>query len=811
MSKRAAAFLQRMMLACCCLFAVSQPNAQTLSLNEQFVAGWNLAGNSADSALDVAGVFGGADTAGNVVSVWSWNAAQSKWAFYSPKLSATALTDYANQKGYDLLQVITPGAGYWINASGPFSLPARSVSPVKLLGLQPGWNLTSVGRDLAATDAAALIKSASGADPLTLWAWDSTGGKWFFYAPSLAAGALQSYITQKGYLDFTAQGRSLNAGTGFWVNATGAATASVVQSTPPSAVTGTVLFASPMSRVGFVDIDTDGTRSVIFQNPPVAGQPDIAPTRIASIVVDEPGGAHYEAQFDGQGVPSSIRFDDFRFDVGAVDMTTGTVDLRLSRNGATVQDFVGLDVGSKLSAQDITVMTAWRSNAISANWTDPFANVKPCAPGVDRNSDLDTWWDCIERDTRHMVWEISAKGHVTADLVLSAAESLTDPATYTTLIARANAAGARLQRITDRVLQVGNKVSTLTGTAAQKLAGLLGTDTKLITDPVASSDTGASDAAEIGADAQAILATPWPTGMKRLDAASVAIPTTTTSTTTTTTTTTTVGSTTTTTLGPACRTDAECSSYTTGDPMEDQLWTTLRCPQPFTKLARVDLPGYLLEFKRGLSGGAASDGSSAAVKYLQDYLVKANSQAPTVHCYDNTDIYAASPPARRISIVFNDVSKGWVNWVGRNTGPYYNKPYGENTLYYVSQTTPPTLAVRRHFDDNGKRTGEYREFCDGVISLREGTYTDDKPSGTWFSYTCPGHLPSGETRYDDQGVAIYGKETAYWPNSTTVSAIYVSSLANGSYDFSATHYDKSGALCTQPATQWKAGQATCNQ
>jgi len=810
MSKRAAALLQRMVIAWCCLFAIAQSNAQTLSLNEQFVAGWNLAGNSADTALDVAGVFGGPDNAGNVVSVWSWNAAQGKWAFYSPKLSATALTDYAGQKGYELLQVITPGAGYWINASAPFSLPARSVSPVKLLGLQPGWNLTSVGRDLSASDATALIKSASGSDPLTLWAWDNAGGKWFFYAPSLAAGALQSYITQKGYLDFTTQGRSLSAGTGFWVNAAGAASASVVQSTPLSAVTGTVLFASPMSRVGMVDIDTDGVRSVIFQNPPVAGQPDIAPTRIASIVVDEPGGAHYEAQFDGQGVPSSIQFDDFRFDVGAVNMTTGAVDVRLSRGGSLVQNFAGLDVGSKLSAQDITVMTAWRSNAISANWTDPFANVKPCAPGVNRDSDLDTWWDCIERDTRHMVWEISAKGHVTADLVLSAAESLTDPATYNTLIAKANAAGARLQRITDRVLQVGNKVSTLTGTAAQKLAGLLGTDTKLIADPVASSDTGASDAAEIGADAQALLASPSPAGMKRLDAASVAIPTTTTSTTATTTTTTTVGSTTSTTLSPACRTDAECGSYTTGDPMEDQLWTALRCPQPFTQLARVDLPGYLLEFKRGQSGAAAADGSSAAIKYLQDYMTKSNSQAPTVYCYDSPDIYSVSAPARRISIGFSDISKAAVKWVGRSIGPYYSKAYGEYSRYFLPPATP-ALAVRGYYDDTGKRTGEYHEYCDGVTVSREGTYTDDLQSGTWFSYTCPDHRPTGEARFDDKGVAIYGKETDYWPNSTTLMSIYVSTLSNGIYDFSATHYDQSGAVCSKPATQWKAGQATCNQ
>ena len=42
---------------------------------------------------------------------------------------------------------------------------------------------------------------------------------WYFYAPSLAAsGGLSAYITGKGYLDFTAGGKTLGPGVGFWVN-----------------------------------------------------------------------------------------------------------------------------------------------------------------------------------------------------------------------------------------------------------------------------------------------------------------------------------------------------------------------------------------------------------------------------------------------------------------------------------------------------------------------------------------------------------------------------------------------------------------
>ena len=52
-----------------------------------------------------------------------------------------------------------------------------------------------------------------------LWAWDATNSAWYFYVPSLDAnGGLVTYINNKGYLDFTATGKSLGVGVGFWVN-----------------------------------------------------------------------------------------------------------------------------------------------------------------------------------------------------------------------------------------------------------------------------------------------------------------------------------------------------------------------------------------------------------------------------------------------------------------------------------------------------------------------------------------------------------------------------------------------------------------
>ena len=66
--------------------------------------------------------------------------------------------------------------------------------------------------------------SSTGSIPInvtTLWAWDAEKGSWYFYAPNLDAqggSALQTYIGNKGYLDFTSTSKKLGGAIGFWVN-----------------------------------------------------------------------------------------------------------------------------------------------------------------------------------------------------------------------------------------------------------------------------------------------------------------------------------------------------------------------------------------------------------------------------------------------------------------------------------------------------------------------------------------------------------------------------------------------------------------
>ena len=192
-------------------------------------AGWNLMGNGTLSSLNVANYFGDAD---KVITVWKWSPSPGKWAFFAPGIAEPALRDYVSSKGYEMLSSIGAGEGFWVNAkqAANFMLPnANAVTSDSFKSSLPlGWSLIAIGDNKSAAGFnAALSDSATpptspAAIPLnltSLWAWDAAGGVWLFYAPKLEReGALASYIASKAYLDFTATGKNLSPGIGFWVN-----------------------------------------------------------------------------------------------------------------------------------------------------------------------------------------------------------------------------------------------------------------------------------------------------------------------------------------------------------------------------------------------------------------------------------------------------------------------------------------------------------------------------------------------------------------------------------------------------------------
>ncbi|MDD5029978.1 MAG: hypothetical protein PHH58_10830, partial [Rhodoferax sp.] len=199
--------------------------ASVLPSTVDLADGWNLIGNGSDTPLDVATTF--ADTQ-RFVTVWKWLAGPDRgvWAFYSPALaemSASALQDYAAGKGYQVLQSINAGEGYWVNVAtnqaGPVTVPyGNAVTSAALATtLQAGWNLAALGVNTSPQQLAA----AQPGGITTLWAWDNGPSKWYFYAPDLASqpgNVLTDYIASKGYLDFIGTGTTLGFGRGFWVN-----------------------------------------------------------------------------------------------------------------------------------------------------------------------------------------------------------------------------------------------------------------------------------------------------------------------------------------------------------------------------------------------------------------------------------------------------------------------------------------------------------------------------------------------------------------------------------------------------------------
>ena len=191
--------------------------------------GWNLFGNSQLKPVAVTDLF---SDPFNVISVWKWDVAASRWQFYTPTLGAEQLQSYVSSRGFGVLSVINPGEGYWVNAKVSVSLGNQTGIAFNLAAanLLPGWNLVATGGDLTPSAfnlSLNLSPPAAGVVPLnvtSLWAWNSALSQWYFYAPSLEAQggtALTDYITSKSYLDFTASSKTLMPGTGFWVNKLG--------------------------------------------------------------------------------------------------------------------------------------------------------------------------------------------------------------------------------------------------------------------------------------------------------------------------------------------------------------------------------------------------------------------------------------------------------------------------------------------------------------------------------------------------------------------------------------------------------------
>ncbi len=86
----------------------------SLSLSQ---AGWYLLGLKGTASKDIANLLQGAAT--QVDSVWKWK--EGNWAVYLPGEDDFG-ANYAQSKGFDLIQTINAGEGFWINCNAPTTL-----------------------------------------------------------------------------------------------------------------------------------------------------------------------------------------------------------------------------------------------------------------------------------------------------------------------------------------------------------------------------------------------------------------------------------------------------------------------------------------------------------------------------------------------------------------------------------------------------------------------------------------------------------------------------------------------------------------
>ncbi len=206
------------------------PAQPTLSLS----AGWNLVGNGGSTAINVPRIFGDPS---RVLSIWKWvkagstpNITYPAWAFYTP-LQSDGGAAYAASNGFDTFSSIASGEGFWVNAKVAMSVPMTApgwilssvFAPGQSKALTPGWSLIATGEAQTASAFNKAIGStppAAGTTPVnltSLWAWQSSAQRWYFYAPSLEANSgLNAYLNQNNYLDLGSV--SFAPTMGFWVN-----------------------------------------------------------------------------------------------------------------------------------------------------------------------------------------------------------------------------------------------------------------------------------------------------------------------------------------------------------------------------------------------------------------------------------------------------------------------------------------------------------------------------------------------------------------------------------------------------------------
>ncbi len=296
--------------------------AQTVSYPLSLSTGWNLAGNSTATPMDVKTGIG---AQAGIQSVWKWDPTGSRWAFYAPSLdTAGTLASYAAANGYNILSTINPGEGFWVNASAPVSLGTQSGVGFSLASatLANGWNLVATADDVSpATFSSNLGNVAS------LWAWDNSNSTWYFYTPSLTTGELANYIQSQSYKDFGAG--TLGKGRGFWVNFTdgsGSFTGNIVLGSPDLASIKAKVYSANQS--GSVYAMYGATSGLYDRQTPIAALAAGTPVELTMDGLVADSLYYYRLYYRGADRTSAVPTAEYSFHTARTTPSTFTFTLQ---------------------------------------------------------------------------------------------------------------------------------------------------------------------------------------------------------------------------------------------------------------------------------------------------------------------------------------------------------------------------------------------------------------------------------------------------------------------------------------------------
>lgn len=183
--------------------------AVPLSGSQKLVPGWNLLTLPLTSAdTSVTQIINGIKT--QVTSVWKWSG--NTWAVYlGPNVAADGGALYASSKSFGLLTTLSPGEGFWLNATSAATLNYSGSSPTNpTLTLAPSWNL--VGLKTTKQIPIGEVAYSFGRTITSLWSWHNA--QWAVTLPTEYDGGA-GYAKSKGF-DLL---QTIEPGQGFWVNA----------------------------------------------------------------------------------------------------------------------------------------------------------------------------------------------------------------------------------------------------------------------------------------------------------------------------------------------------------------------------------------------------------------------------------------------------------------------------------------------------------------------------------------------------------------------------------------------------------------